>query len=215
MVRRMKAGADIVREHDRPSQCCLVLSGWLCRYKLLPGGKRQILSVHIPGDIPDLHSLHLTVMDHNLGTLTAGTVGFLPHNPLRELCRANPRLAALLWRETLIDSSVFREWMVGLGRRTAYARIAHLMCEFYLRLQSVGLAEDWAFELPLTQVQLADALGLSAVHVNRSLKELRADGLIVQRGNLVTIPDWGALNEAAEFDPTYLHLNSPHAAGRV
>ena len=212
MARELKAHADIAREQDRPSQCCIVLSGLLCRYKILASGKRQIFSFHISGDLPDLHSLHLPVMDHNIGTLVASTVGFVPHHAITELCLAYPRLAAALWRDTLADAAVFREWMVGLGRRTARARIAHLFCEMYLRNKAIGLLKGDTFELQLTQSELADALGLSTVHVNRSLQQLRAAGLIVLRGEVLSVPNWPLLKEAGEFDETYLHLNTPRAA---
>jgi CRP-like cAMP-binding protein len=211
-VRSLKADADIVREQDRPSQCCLVLEGFLFRYKILPAGKRQIFSFHIAGDIPDLQSLHLTVMDHNVATLVPSTVGFIPHHAIRELCLAQPRLAGILWRDTLIDAAVFREWMAGIGRRSAYARIAHLFCELYLRLKAVGLIKDLTFELPITQAGIADALGLSTVHVNRSLQELRAANLISLRGGRLTVRSWERLQQAGEFDPTYLHLDVKAAA---
>lgn len=130
-VQDLKADADIVRDQDRPSQCCLVLTGFLCRYKILDNGRRQIFSFHIPGDIPDLQSLHLTVMDHNLGTLVPSKVAFIPHQTVRDLVRSHPVIADAFWRDTLIDAAVFREWMVVIGRRLAYARIAHLFCELW------------------------------------------------------------------------------------
>src|SRR5215218_4848801 len=120
---------DIVREGDRPTHCCLVIEGFTCRYKFTEEGKRQIFSFHTPGDIPDLQTLHLRVMDHNIATIVDSTVGFIAHEPLRALCEKFPRVASALWRDTLIDSSIFREWMVGLGRRDARQRVAHLFCE--------------------------------------------------------------------------------------
>ncbi len=165
-VRVLNADQDIVRDQDRPSQCCLMLSGFACRYKTLPGGKRQILSFHIPGDIPDLQSLHLEVMDHSLGTLTESRVAFIPHGTLRAFIRAHPRIGDVFWRDTLIDAAVFREWMANVGRREAYSRIAHLLCELYVRLRAVGLANGQAYVLPATQAEIGDAQGLSTVHVN-------------------------------------------------
>jgi CRP-like cAMP-binding protein len=115
-LRQMRADHDIARERDRPSQCCLVLNGWLCRYKVLETGARQIFSFHINGDIPDLQSLHLKTMDHNLGTLVQSTVAFVPHDSVRNFARDFPHLGDILWRDTLIDAAIFRQWMVGMGR---------------------------------------------------------------------------------------------------
>jgi CRP-like cAMP-binding protein len=199
-------GADVVREGDTPNECCLLLDGFLCRYKLVADGARQILSFHISGDIPDLQSLHLKVMDHSLGALTSCRLAFIPHEALAALMRERPNVAAACWRDTLIDAAVFREWLAGVGRRNAHQRIAHLLCEVYVRLASVDLAPDRTFAFPATQVELGDALGLSAVHVNRVLQDLRRDGLIVSKGRLTHVPDWSRLAAAGDFDDTYLHL---------
>ena len=210
-VKTLDARQDIVREGDRPSACCLLLEGFLCRYKLTHDGKRQILSFHVPGDIPDLQSLHLDVMDHSLGTLAQSTLVFLPHDTVRDLIGRCPRIGDAFWRETLIDASIFREWMVGLGRREAYGRVAHLLCELYVRLRSVGLSNGHAYDLPLTQAELGDALGISTVHVNRSLQDLRGEELITLQAGSVAVLDWDRLKEAGEFDPTYLHLRKEAA----
>jgi CRP-like cAMP-binding protein len=210
-TRLLKPGQDIVRDGDKPSQCCLILNGWACRYKLLSQGRRQILSFHVPGDIPDLQSLHIHTMDHGLGTLTEASVAFIPHESLLELTTRFPGVAAILWRETLIDAATFREWMTGLGRRSAFERIAHLFCELYLKLEAVGLAGEHRCPLPLTQLDLADALGLSNVHVNRTLQEMRGKGLITLRGSSLVLHGWDELKRASEFDPTYLHLGKPAA----
>ncbi|MER2265280.1 Crp/Fnr family transcriptional regulator [Methylobacterium oxalidis] len=206
------AHQDIVSDKEQTSRCCLVLEGWACRYKMLHEGRRQILSLHVPGDIPDLHSLHLEVMDHSLGALSQVTVGFLPHEAIRDLALRFPHLAGVLWRETLIDAAIFREWMTSLGRRDAYKRLAHLFCEMYVRLDVMGLVSDHSYRLPITQVDLSDALGLSNVHINRVLQELRHQELITLRGGVLTINKWPELAEAAEFDTTYLHLRSRPAA---
>lgn len=205
-VRILEADQNIVRIGDQPSQCCLVLAGFTCVYKMTAEGKRQIVALHVPGDIPDLQSLHLKVMDVSLATLTRATVGFMQHDALHRICERFPRITAAFWRETLVDASIFREWMLNIGRREAYTRMAHLLCEFLVRLQAVGLVQDHTFDLPLTQVELADAIGTSTVHVNRVLQELRADGLIWSRGTQVNIPDWERLKGAGDFDPLYLHL---------
>jgi CRP-like cAMP-binding protein len=205
-VEQIEADKDIVREGDRPSACCLVVEGFTCRYKLTEEGKRQIFSFHTPGDIPDLQSLHLKVMDHSLKTLTPCKVSFIPHDSIAELTRRCPGVGDLLWRDTLIDAAVFREWMIGIGRRSAYTRIAHMLCEIFLRLKAVGLADGNECEFPITQAEIGDALGLSTVHVNRSLQELRGDGLIeLRRGSLIIL-DWPGFQKAGEFDPAYLHL---------
>ncbi|MGQ7792833.1 Crp/Fnr family transcriptional regulator [Faunimonas sp. B44] len=205
-VRDVQKGADIVREGDRPSECCLVLEGFVCRYKILAEGKRQILSFHPPGDIPDLQSLHLKTMDHSLGALTPTRAGFIAHSAMANLIDRHPRLGALFWRETLIDAAIFREWMVGLGRQTAIQRVAHVICEMAMRCRAVGLADERSFVLPVTQTELGDALGLSTVHVNRVLRELREADLAVMRTGTVTVLDWEGLRQMAEFDPGYLHL---------
>lgn len=208
-VKSLAADQDIVRDKDRPTQCCLILEGFVCRYKLLDGGKRQIMSFHTPGDFPDLQSLHLRVMDHSVGTLVPSKLAFIPHASIRDVIRRHPVLNDALWRDTLVDAAIFREWMVGLGRREAYARIAHLMCEMLVRFKAVGLTNDHAYELPITQAELGDALGLSTVHVNRVLQELRGRELIILKGRNLVIKDWEGLKAAGEFDPTYLHVE-PH-----
>jgi CRP-like cAMP-binding protein len=206
-VKEVGSDQDIVREGDRPSECCLVIEGFTCRYKLTEEGKRQIFSFHTPGDIPDLQSLHLKVMDHSLKTLTACKVAFIPHESITELGRRCPRVADVLWRDTLVDSAIFREWMLGIGRRSAYTRIAHLLCEVFLRMRAVGLANGYECDFPITQTEIADALGLSTVHVNRSVQEMRAAGLIEMRRGTLTICDWDGLKKAGEFDAAYLHID--------
>jgi CRP-like cAMP-binding protein len=207
-VREFSADHDIVRDGDRASQCCLIISGFACRYKITgEQGKRQILSFHIAGDIPDLMSLHIAKMDHNLSTVAPSRLMFIPHHTVRDLCKAHPNLANVFWRETLIDAGIFREWVTNVGRRDAYARIAHLICEMFQRSQAVGLTEGTTFHWPITQTELGDATGLTTVHVNRTLKELRKDGIVeIQHGGKVVIHNLEKLEEAGEFDPTYLHL---------
>ena len=205
-TRTVGAGQDIFCEGDTPSQSCIILEGWACRYKFLDSGLRQIFSFHIPGDIPDLESLHLQTMDHSLGTLTEATVAFIPHESMRALMTCFPRLGGVLWRDTLIDGAIFRAWMLGIGRKSAYGRIAHLFCEMYAKLRAVGLADDHRYALPITQGELADALGLSTVHVNRVLQEMRGKGLITLRSNTLVVHDWDELVRISEFDPMYLRL---------
>ena len=211
-VRKFAADQDIVREGDRPSECCLVVEGFAGSYKHSHEGKRQFMAFYIPGDIPDLQSLHLNVMDHNISTLVPSKLAFIPHAALHEATRRYPGLAAALWRDTLIDAAIFREWIINVGRRPAYARMAHLLCELVAKLRAVGLMVDWSFALPVTQSELGDATGLSTVHVNRTLQELRGNGLIRSQGKTLMIEDWDGLQQAGEFDPTYLHLTKTHAA---
>ena len=202
----------IVREGDRPSESCLIVSGFVCRYKFTEEGKRQIFSFHTPGDIPDLQSLHLKTMDHSMMTMTPCKLAFISHDNLTQVFRRCPRVADVMWRDTLIDASIFREWMIGIGRRSAYGRIAHVLCEVFVRMRAVGLANGPECELPITQTEIGDALGLSTVHVNRSLQELRKDGFIqLQKGSL-TVLNWEGLKRAGEFDPSYLHLDGEAAA---
>jgi CRP-like cAMP-binding protein len=211
-TRDFKEDQDIVRDGDRPSQCCLVVEGFLCRYKTLPDGAQTIIAFYVAGDMPDVHSLRIGVMDHTLGTVVPSRVAFIPHDAMRRLTHEYPRLADAFWRDTLIDAAVFREWIVNLGSRDAYSRIAHLLCEIFLKLKAVGLTNANSFDLPITQSKLADATGLSSVHVNRSLMQLRADGLITLDKGRCTIPDLERLREAAMFEEAYLHLPADHEA---
>ena len=205
-LREVAADHDIVRERDRPSVTCLILEGLACRYKVTDAGKRQIMAFHIPGDIPDVQSLFLKTMDHSLCALERTRVAAIPHSTMLDILEQHPRIGRLMWRDTLIDAAVFREWMVGIGRRPAYARVAHLLCEMMLRMEVVGLGTKKECRLALTQAELGDALGLSTVHINRTLQELRADGLISLQGSSLVAHNWDRLCEAGEFDATYLHL---------
>ena len=157
-------------------------------------------------------SLQLKTMDHSLGTLTPCKLGFIQHDPMRELLRQHPRLTDVFWRDTLIDASIFREWMLGLGRRDAKTRVAHLFCEMVMRLRAVGLEQDNSVPLPLTQNEVGDALGLSTVHVNRTLQELRGENLVEWENGVLTVLDWEGLKLTGEFDPTYLHQDQGHLA---
>jgi CRP-like cAMP-binding protein len=172
----IKADQDVVREGDRPSRSCLILSGFACTYKVTGEGKRQIVSFNLPGDVPDLQNLHLKVLDNSVSTISPCSVGFIPHEALRDLCHRYPRIASAFWRETLIDAAIFREWVLNLGRREAYTRMAHVLCELLVRLRAVGLTKDYSCDLPITQAEFADALGVTNVHVNRVVQHLRADG---------------------------------------
>ncbi|PVE24118.1 Crp/Fnr family transcriptional regulator [Microvirga sp. KLBC 81] len=208
----IKEDQDVVREGDRPSRSFVILSGFTGTYKVTGDGRRQIVAFCIPGDMPDVQSLHLKVLDISVATLTPCSVGFITHEALWDLCLRYPRITAAFWRETLVEAASFREWLLNVGQREAYHRMAHILCELLVRLRAVGLAEDHVCDLPITQAEFADALGVSTVHVNRVLQELRADGLIETRGTQLIIPDWEKLKQAGDFDETYLHLKQGGAA---
>jgi CRP-like cAMP-binding protein len=211
-VQELRADQDIVRERDRVSRSCALLEGFACRYKITGEGKRQILSFHIPGDVPDLQSIHLKTMDHSLQTITRCKVGFITHEAIEDLCRRYPRIAGALWRDTLIDAAIFREWMINIGRREAFARAAHLFCEMLTRMKAVGLAQDHTCEFPISQGELGDAMGISHVHANRTIQDLRKAGLISLKGTTFKALDWEGLKRVGEFDPAYLHLENDQAA---
>jgi CRP-like cAMP-binding protein len=211
----LSANLDIARLGDKPSHSVLVVSGFAATSKYTLQGMRQIHYFHRPGDMPDLYSLHLTTLDATLSTVTACTVGFLRHDNLRLLCERHPRVGTALWRSTLIDASIAREWVTNLGQRKALARMAHLFCEEYVRSDVAGLRERGgakACPLPITQAELGEALGLSTVHTNRTLQELREADLVSFDHKRLEILNWEKLVQVAGFDPTYLHLDDEVAA---
>jgi CRP-like cAMP-binding protein len=208
-----EADEDVVREGERPSECNVLLEGMTIRYKILEDGQRQIFSFHIPGDIYDAQSFLLDEMDHSVATLTRCKVAVISHATMKDLTEAYPRIGRAIWKETLADAAIFREWMASIGRRLAYPRIAHLMCELVSKRFAVGLSNGHTrIEWPITQAEVGDALGLSLVHVNRTLKELREAGLITLDRSHLNILDWDGLQRAGQFDPRYLHLK-PRAPG--
>ena len=204
--RQLPAQTVIVADGSRTKESCLLVEGFAFRAKVTTDGKRQVLSLHVPGEIPDLQSLHLGIMDHDFSTLTPCTLGFISHEALKSLNRERPNVAAALWRETLIDASIFREWIVNVGRRSAAQRMAHLFAEMHRRLQAIGRTSGGEFAFPITQSDLADCLGLSNVHINRVLQELRESGLMQVDRSQYRILDHAKLEELAGFDPAYLHL---------
>ena len=200
------AGEEIVMEGSRPKESCLVTAGFAARRQSLRSGERQITAVHVPGDFVDLHSMVLKVMDHSVVALGQCKVAFVPHQKIKEVTERSPHLARLFWMSTTIDGAIQRTWITCLGRRSAEQHLAHLICELYIRLEAAGIASGFAFEFPVTQAHLGDVLGLSVVHVNRKLQELRAAGLVEWRDGKVNIRDFERLAELSEFDPTYLSL---------
>jgi CRP-like cAMP-binding protein len=200
------ANQQIVHQGDKPSRCTLVLGGFLYIHKLVAGSRRQITSFLVPGDISDLQSLYLSRVDHNLSALGPAAVAFLPHAPLRDMLNKSPQLTRAFLREMFVQAAIFREWVTNLGRREAIARVAHVVCELAVRLQAVNLARNLCFTIPWTQTDLADACGISSVHANRIVQELRRLGLIEWDSKQVTIRDWQALARLGDFSDDYLQL---------
>ena len=197
---------DIVSDRARPAEVHLIANGFACRYKVLHDGRRQITAFLMAGDFCDLRGLLLHQMDFGVAALGPTTLAVISHERLMDIFEKHPRLAFGLWRDTMIDATIYRQWLINIGRRSAYAGIAHLLCEIWLRMQAVGLARDGSFELPMTQAEIGDALGLSTVHVNRTLQQLRADSLIEFKSNVVRVLDWQRLETSGEFDPSYLQI---------
>lgn len=205
-VRRLRANDDLIREGEPPRTVFLMLTGWACRYKTLEDGRRQIVAFFVPGDLCDLNIFVLREMDHSLGAITPGSVAEISREEFDVLSTEHPRVLQALWWNSLVTMAIQREWTVNLGQRTAYERLAHLFCELFLRLRGVGLTSGDKCQFPLTQNDLADATGLTAVHVNRTLQELRRNGLVELGKRELRIPDLDALMRAGLFNPNYLHL---------
>lgn len=204
-IRRLRKGAFITREGDSPQHSCILLSGYAIRHKLTGDGGRQIFSIHLTGDAVDLHNSLLRWSDHNVQALTEVETAFIPLKAIQKIIVDRPNVGMLLWYETLVDGSIFREWTLNVGRRDARARMAHMLCEFALRLKMAGLGEQDHYELPMTQDELADALALSSVHVSRIIKSLTQDGCITKLKRAVKIEDWDHLRQIGDFDERYLH----------
>ncbi|WP_128565687.1 Crp/Fnr family transcriptional regulator [Methylobacterium crusticola] len=206
-TKRIRSRDDIIHEGDVPQSINLVLDGWACRYKTLEDGRRQIIAYLLPGDLCDLHVSVLREMDHSIGTITAVTVAEISGESMRTLTAGHARLAQALCWESLVAAAIQREWTVNIGQRTAFERLGHLLCELFVRLRSLGLTNGPTCELPLTQAEIADTIGLSVVHVNRTLQELRSAGLISLRGRELTIHKLEGLQRAVQFNANYLHLD--------
>jgi CRP-like cAMP-binding protein len=205
-LHKFAARVDVVREGERPKDVQLVVTGWACRYKQLEDGRRQVVSVFLPGDICDLNVFILREMDHSIGSITDVTIADLSREFFEEISTGYPRIVTALWWESLVDAAIQREWTLNLGQRTALERMAHLLCELFFRLRLAGLTSGDSCDFPLTQADLADASGLSKVHVNRTLQELRSANLIVLKGKTLVVPDLRRLMEAGLFNANYLHM---------
>ena len=208
IVRNCEAGEVIVAQGAKPPSCCLILDGFVARARMANSSGRQLISLYVPGDIPDASTLHLPIMDHNLVGIGAAVVGFIPHADMHAAMSASSELLHAMWRETLIDAAIFREYIVTLGQRGGLARLAHLLCELAVRLAAVGLLRDFSLNIPWTQTDVADMIGMTPIHANRLIQELRAQGLVQWEARLVRILNWQGLAEVADFSADYLHLKS-------
>jgi CRP-like cAMP-binding protein len=212
-IKTLERNQFIVRERELATHSCVILKGFAIRSKLVARGDRQIVAIHMKGEIVDLQNSMLKVADHSVQMLTSGKVAMIPREEVVRLTLERPKIGHAMWIDTLVDGSIFREWITNLGRRDARTRIAHMLCEFSLRLRSAGLSDDARYELPMTQDQLADATGLTPVHVNRSLRALEREGLIVRTTpRAISIGDWRKLAEAGDFDSNYLHMREDDPA---
>lgn len=202
----LSKGRQIVREGASCTRCFCVLDGMVAACKLVTAGRVQICAIYLPGDIPDLQNLHLANSDVEFLALTDCRIGFVPHTAIHEACEKSQGVMRALWRTSLIDAAILREWVTSLGQRTAREAMAHLICELFFRLRVIEHAEDHSFAFPLTQIELAQALGISGVHANRVCLELRRKKLIDLRRGHLRILDYRRLMQEADFNPTYLHL---------
>jgi CRP-like cAMP-binding protein len=199
-VKSLPEDSSIFREGQLSTQCCVILSGFAYRSKVSEDGKRQILSFHIAGDMPDLHGLPLKRMDHDLTTLSKAQLGFIDHDALERTLSTHPALARALWRESLVDAALFRQWIVNLGTRSASGRMAYLIAELRQRLGAMGMVANEQFDFPITQSKLADALGLSVVHVNHVLQAFRTQGILDLKRRVVTLGDFERIVQLGGFD---------------
>lgn len=211
--RPYRAKRDLIRAGERPEVVFLFVEGWACRYKILPDGKRQIVAYLIPGDLCDVQIFLLKQMDHSIGLLSDALVAAIPQAKIIDIFDRFPRLGRALWWSSLTDEAVLREWLVNIGQRDAFGRLAHLLAELWLRLEMIGGTSAGAIELPLTQTDLADTLGLTPVHVNRTLQRLRAAGLIELSQGWLRVPDIRALMAVTRFETNYLHIDRERRPG--
>lgn len=211
-TRELPAGYHLIREGDRPDPVFVMLAGWACRYKILPDGGRQIMAFMLPGDFCDIHIAVLEEMDHSIVTLTKAKVASITRAQMETLVTAQPSISRAFWWSQLVDQSVLRAWIISIGRRKSKERVAHLMCELYIRMRNIGLATDDQCEMPLTQIVLADAVGLTPVHVNRVLRALRLAGAMELRAGSLVVLDPIKLARIAGFDDSYLHGRLKRAA---
>ena len=206
-LRNYRENQAMLRDGEKPNECCLIADGFCIRSKMIADGRRQILSIHIPGDLPNLQNLHFPGIDHDLIALSDCTLAFIARKALIGLIRERPAVGDMFWRDTLVDAAVSREWIVNVGQRAADSRLAHLIVELRERLRQVGRLIDNTFALPLTQEQLGEAMGVTSVHTNRILRGLRIDGVLELQRGTVRILNEHKLQQLAQFDGRYLHLS--------
>ena len=200
----VRRGRVIIRAKMEQTCSSLLVSGFVHRFTDLKDGRRQSVQLSVPGDFIDLHSLLMKELDHEIGALSDCRLLRFPHERLLEVLKHHPHLGRLLWLSTLIDAAIHRQWIVSMGVRSAASRLAHLFCEIQVRLDGVGIGNPWGFDLPLTQVELAELLGMTPIHMNRMIRELRDDKILTFKGKVVRIHNWENLIKLAEFDPFYL-----------
>lgn len=210
-TRELGPRTTLLRQGDTLTQSTLLIDGLMGRYLDDRQGSRQLIALHVPGDFVDLHGYPLGHLDHDVGSLTACTIGLFPHRALRELTERMPGLTLKLWFSTMLDAAMHRQWVFRLGRLDAVARLANFMCELHLRLGAVGIGDADGFPLPLTQTDIAEMCGLTHIHVNRVLRQLREERLLEVRPGRVTIHDFAALARRGQFDPAYLYLDDKSA----
>lgn len=209
VVRELQNGADIIRQGDRPHVSVMVVEGMAARYHILPSGRRQYLSFHLAGDMPDSQCLFVDQMDHAVCVLGKTTIALVAHKDLIAAFVRRPNFAFAIWRETLIDAAIFREAITNNSGRSAVARMAHLFCELFYRARASGLTRDYSCQIPISLVQLGEALGLSIATINRALADIRDHDLADLKNGVLTINDWSRLSKRGEFTPQYLHLRRP------
>ena len=205
-TRKVPADQFLIHSGAELNSCTILLDGWMARVRDLAGGERQVTELHVAGDFADLHGLTLKRLDHDVMTLTHCIIGVVPHERLQRITEEYPRLAQAYWFSTNVDGAITRELALSLGQRSAISRMAHLFCELHLRLEAVGMARTDGYEFPLTQRELSECLGLTVVHVNRTLQELRRRNLVELENRQLTILDPRGLKGVAEFDSSYLYL---------
>jgi CRP-like cAMP-binding protein len=206
---------DLIQERKHCEAVFVILAGFACRYKLLPDGRRQIVGFLLPGDLCDIRAFLVRQMDHSIGALSGVTAAVIPAEAAVSLLDRSPNLSRALWWNTLVEDSITREWVVNVGNRTAYERVAHLLCEVFRRLDAVGLTIGNQCDFPITQIELGDTVALSAVHVNRTIMDLRRANLVRLQGGQLELLDKAGLESAAGFDPAYLHLQGSSQNGAL
>ncbi|MEP6962513.1 MAG: Crp/Fnr family transcriptional regulator [Acidobacteriota bacterium] len=214
-LKSLAPGTYAVREGEPPTGCGVLVSGFAYRQKLTGDGGRQILSIHIPGEALDFQNIFLNIADHSVQMLTRGHVAIIPRADIQRVARSSAAIGHAILVNILVDASIFREWILNIGRRDAKSRLAHVLCELAVRLDAHGLANEMGYHLPMTQAELADALGLTPVHLNRVIRGLEVDGLLIRSKRDISFPDWERMRDIADFNDRYLHLAVQQSSERV